>query len=81
VKIVAGEKMLAFLGENLDARIILFNDKLVSKINDDHWGEVLSQCIPEGMDDIRSGNKHGDVSMLDHIAGDIFDFGSPGKHK
>jgi hypothetical protein len=61
VKIVAGEKIPAFSGENLDARITLFNDKLVSKINDDHWREVLSQCIPEGMDDIQSGNEHGDV--------------------
>jgi hypothetical protein len=81
MKIVAGEKMPAFSGENLDARITLFNDKLVSKINDDRWREVLSQCIPEGMDDIQSGDKHGDVSMLDHIAGNILDFKSPGKHK
>jgi hypothetical protein len=55
----------------LDARITLFNDKLVSKINDDHWREVLSQCIPEGMDDIQSGDEHGDMLMLDYIAGDI----------
>jgi hypothetical protein len=44
--------------------------------NDDHWREVLSQCIPEGMDDIRPGNEHSDMLMLDHIAGDIFDFES-----
>jgi hypothetical protein len=50
-------------------------------MNDDYWREVLSQCIPEGMDDIWSGDENGDVLMLDHIAGNIFVFESPGKHK
>jgi hypothetical protein len=45
--------MSAFLGENLDAHITMFNDKPVSKINDDCWSKVLSQCIPEGMGDIQ----------------------------
>jgi hypothetical protein len=81
VKIVAGEKMPAFSGENLDACITLFNDKLVSKINDDGRREVLSQRTPKGTDDIRSGDKHGDMLMLDHIAGNIIYFESLGKHK
>lgn len=79
VKHVAGEQLVAFSGDNLGTRVTLFNEKLVSKINEDRWNEVLSKCMPKGIDDIESGDEGGDRSILDHIGGDVFDFESPGK--
>jgi hypothetical protein len=35
----------------------------------------------QDMDDIPSGDEAGDASMLDNVAGDVFDLESPGKHK
>jgi hypothetical protein len=81
VKIASGEKTMEFLGDNLGSRVTLFNEKLISKIKEDRWDEVLLQCMLQDMDDIPSGNEAGDASMLDNVAGDVFDLESPGKHK
>jgi hypothetical protein len=81
VKIASGEKTMEFSGDNLGSRVTLFNEKLISKIKEDRWDEVLLQCTSQDMDDIPSGNKAGDASMLDNVASDVFDLESPGKHK
>jgi hypothetical protein len=81
VKIASSEKTMEFSGNNLGSRVTLFNKKLISKIKEDRWDEVLLQCTSQDMDDIPSGNEVGDASMLDNVAGDVFDLESPGKHK
>ena len=81
MKFASGEKVMEFLGNNCGSHVTLFNKKLVSKIKEDHWNEVLLQCTSQDMDDIQSGDEVGDVSMLDHVASDVFDLESPGKPK
>ena len=81
VKHMAGEQLVAFSGDKLGTRVTLFNEKLISKVNEDRWNEVLLECTPKGIDDFQSGDEleGGDRSILDHIGGDVFDFESPGK--
>jgi hypothetical protein len=81
VKIASGEKTMEFLGDNLGSRVTLFNEKLISKIKEDHWDEVLLQCTSQDIDDIPSSDEAGDALMLDNVAGDVFDLESPGKYK
>jgi len=81
VKIASGEKVMEFSGDNFGSHVTLFNEKLVSKIKEDCWNEVLLQCTLQDMDDIQSGDEVGDVSMLNHVASDAFDLESPGKPK
>lgn len=70
-----------FSGDKLESRVVFYNNKLVSKIKEDRWDEVLSECRDHDMDCIESGDEAGDVSMLDHVAGDVFDLESPAKIK
>jgi hypothetical protein len=81
VKIASGEKKMEFSGDKLESRVVFYNTKLVSKITDDRWDEVLSECRDHDMDVIESGDEAGNMSMLDHVAGDIFDLESPVKKK
>ena len=72
-------QLVAFSGDKLGTRVSLINEKLISKVNEDRWNEVLLECTPKGIDDFQSGDEGGDRSILDHIGGDVFDFESPGK--
>ena len=79
---MAGEhcgQLVAFLGNKLGTRVNLINEKLISKVNEDRWNEVLLECTPKGIDDFQFGDEGGDRSILDHIGGDVFDFESLGK--
>ena len=71
---------MAFLGDKLDTRVVFYN-KLVLKIMEEWWDKVLSECRGHDTDDIESGDKVGDVSMLDLVAGNVFDLESPVKNK
>ena len=73
MKMVLGNTAIEFSGNNFGFCVTLFNEKLISKIKEDCWDEVLLQCmLQDSMDDIQSGDEMGDVSMLDHVAGDMF---------
>ena len=71
---------MAFSGDTLDTHVIFYN-KLVSKITEEWWDEVLSECRGHDTDDIELGDEAGDVSMLDLVAGDVFDLESLAKNK
>jgi hypothetical protein len=76
-----GEKKTDFSGDNLQSRVVFFSSKLVSKVAEERWDEVLAECADNNMDMIESGNEMGDISMLDFVAGDVFDLTSPTKNK
>lgn len=80
-KIATGEKKTDFSGDNLGSRVIFFSSKLISKVTEERWDEVLAECMDNNMDMIESGDEMGDVSMLDLVAGDVFDLASPTKNK
>ena len=71
---------MAFSGDTLDTCVIFYN-KLVSKVTEEQWDEVLSECRGHDTDDIELGDEVGDVSMLDLVAGDVFDLESLVKNK
>ena len=81
MKIASGEKAMEFSGDNFGSCVSLFQEKLVSKIKEDCWDEVLLQCTSQDMDDIQSGDEMSNILMLDHVAGDVFDLESSGKPK
>jgi hypothetical protein len=78
VKIASSEKTKEFSGDNLGSRVTLFNEKLISKIKEDRWDEVLLQCTSQDMDDILSGDEAGDALMLDNVAGDVLTWRAQG---
>ena len=48
---------------------------------EEQWDEVLSEFRGHDTDDIELGDEAGDVSMLDLVAGDVFDLESLAKNK
>ena len=54
---------MAFSGDKLDTHVVFYN-KLVSKITEEWWDEVLSKCRGHDTDDIELGDEVGESPAM-----------------